>query len=106
MSDQFHQKLTQLSTDWAEAERNAAQAELDLKQIFAKKFLIFKTNAGVEVARQMVEGDREHFEAAKAAIEARYSANLSKRAIKDAETSFERWRTIQANDRFTARTAT
>jgi len=106
MSDEFHRKLTTISTEWAEAERDAADAEATQKQVFARLFLIAKSTRGVEESKQHVEASDEYNEIRTIAIEARYRAHLAKRAVTDAETSFERWRTIQANERFTARAAT
>ena len=107
MSDPFHEKLTTLSTQWADDKRDADQAKLDRDQLYAKLFLIYKeTSKSVEEAKQRVESSDEYYEMCKIHIEAEHRANLSKRAIVDAETSFEHWRTRQANDRFITRTAT
>ena len=106
MNNDFHEKLTLLSIAWADAEAEAQKAELDAKQAFARKFLSAKGGRSIEAAKQMVESDPEYHQLEIQAIEARHKANLTKRAIKDAELSFERWRTMQANERFTARAAT
>lgn len=107
MSDEFHRRLTGFSTEWAEADRDAHEAEAHAKQVFARIYLIKReTSKSQEDAKQMVEACDEYCEARQVAIEARYRANLAKRAINDAETAFSRWQTLQANERFTARAAT
>jgi len=106
VSKDFHEKLTNLSTAWAEADRDANTLEADAKQHYAKVFLINKADMGVEEAKQAVEASPGYREAQQKAIEARYRANLAKRGIRDAETSFERWRSLQATERFITRAAT
>ena len=104
---EFHEKLTGLSTEWADAERDASEAEANAKQVSARLYLVYRETAkSAEDAKQRVEASDEYFEARQIAIEAKHRANLAKRALVDAETSFEHWRTLQANERFTARAAT
>jgi hypothetical protein len=107
MDSRFHEKLTAISTEWAEAERSASLAESEAKRLHSRQFLQEKAE-GVsnEEARHRVESSDRYFEALKAAIQARYAANLAKRKIRDAETSFEHWRTQEATNRFLSRTGT
>ncbi len=107
MSDEFYRKLTTISTEWAEADRDACEAEADLKRVGAKLFLVFRAGgSGVEESKQRVEAADEYNEIRTIAIECRYRAHLAKRAVTDAETSFHRWQSLQANERFVARVAT
>ena len=47
MSNDFHEKLTNLSIAWAEADRDANTLEADVKQHYAKVFLINKADMWV-----------------------------------------------------------
>ena len=105
MSD-FYEKLQALSLEWADADAEAATAEYARKLAYSRAFLIAKGSNTVEAAKNIAEVDDKHQAAILEEIKAKHRARVAREAKHNAELSFERWRTKEANHRAATRAAT
>ena len=95
-----YQELVELGTAWADAQKVASICEHTRKAVFGAIVTRLKAEGrGLGEAEHMARTDPEYKEAYERASQAERDAIAAKVVYQAKQTSFEAWRTLQANER-------
>lgn len=95
-----YEELVALGTEWADAQKVASISEIARKATFGAIVTRLRAEGkGLGEAEHMARNDPEYKESAENAAQAERDAIAARIVYYAKQTSFEAWRTLQANER-------